>query len=154
MELSGSPDIFQEKMSTLMESLEFVRVYLDDLLTITKGDYQDHLSKLRKVLVRLKEANLKVNAAKSSFCQEEVEYLGYILTREGIKPIPEKVTALLATKPPKNVKELRQFLGMVQYYRELWEKRSHLLAPLTNLVGACGHTKETKNKGTKKKPWY
>ena len=66
-------------------------------------------------MVRLQKANLRVNVAKSSFAQEQVEYLGYILTREGIKPIPEKVTALLAIKPTKNVKQLRQFLGMVQY---------------------------------------
>ena len=154
MGLTGSPDIFQEKMSSLMESLEFVRVYIDDLLTITKSTYEDHLSKLRQVLERLRDANLRVNADKSSFAQEEVEYLGYILSREGIKPIPEKVSAMIAIEPPKNVKELRRFLGMVQYYRDIWEKRSHMLAPLTNLVGECGHTKTTKRNGTKKKSWY
>jgi hypothetical protein len=66
----------------------------------------------------------------------------------------EKVSAILALNPPSNVKELRQFLGMVQYYRDIWEKRSHFLAPLTDLVGECGHTKDTKKKNTKKKPWY
>ena len=134
-----------------MESLDFVRVYIDDLLTITKGNFEDHLAKLRQVLVRLQKANLRVNATKSSFAQEQVEYLEYILTRQGIKPIPEKVTALLAINPPNNIKQLRHFLGMVQYKRDLWEKQSHLLAPLTDLVGECGETKETKKKGTKKK---
>ena len=65
---------------------------------------------------------------------------------QGVKPIPEKVLAILALMPPTNVKELRRFLGMVQYYRNIWEKRSHLLALLTNLVGECGHTKETNRK--------
>ena len=87
-----------------MESLDFVCVYIDDLLTITKGNFEDHLDKLRQVLVRLQKANLRVNAAKSSFAQEQVEYLGYILTRQGNKPIPEKVTALLAIDPPNNIK--------------------------------------------------
>ena len=154
MGIAGSADIFQEKMSSLMETLEYVRVYIDDLLTITKGTYEDHLSKLRQVLIRLRDAGLRVNANKSSFAQEEVEYLGYILNKQGVKPVPGKVSAILALKPPTNVKELRQFLGMVQYYRDIWEKRSHLLAPLTDLVGECGHTKETKRKGTKKNPWY
>ena len=154
MGMVGSPDIFQEKMSSLMETLEFVKVYIDDLLTITNSTYEDHLDKLRLVLTRLKDAKLRVNVNKSHFAMEEVEYLGYILTCEGIKPIPEKVSAILALKEPTSVKELRKFLGMVQYYRDLWEKRSHLLAPLTNLVGECGHTKETKRKKTKKKPWY
>ena len=58
--------------------------------------------------------------------------------------------ALLAINPPNNVKQLRQFHGMVQYYRDLWEKQSHLLAPLTDLVGECRESKETKKKGTKK----
>jgi hypothetical protein len=55
--------------------------------------------------------------------------------------------------PPNNVKELRQFLGMVQYYRDMWQKRSEMLAPLTNLVGECEETKTTKKNKTEKKPW-
>ena len=73
---------------------------------------------------------------------------------EGIKPQPEKVSAILAIQPPTNVKDLRKFLGMVQYYCDLWEKWSNMLAPLTDLVRECGHTKMTKQKGTKKQPWY
>ncbi len=61
---------------------------------------------------------------------------------------------MLAIKPPKNIKELRRFLGMVQYYRDIWAKRSHLLAPLTDLISECGHTKVTRQNGTKKKSWY
>ena len=76
----------------------------------------------------------------------------YILTRDGIKPQESKVQAILALKLPTNVKELRRFLGMVQYYRDLWAKCSEMLAPLTDLVGECGQTKVTKAKGTKKVP--
>ncbi len=65
--IAGSPDIFQEKMSELMESLEFVRAYLDDLLCISKLSLEDHLDKLEVVLWRLRDAGLKVNAAKSTF---------------------------------------------------------------------------------------
>ena len=144
MGIACSPDIFQAKMSELMVALEFVRVYIDDLLCITKGSLDDHLSKLRKVLIRLRRAGLKVNAAKCSFCATETEYLGYVLTREGIKPQPKKVEAILALTPPQNVKQLRRFLGMVQYYRDLWARRSEMLSPLTNLVGECGHTKATR----------
>ena len=154
MGIAGSPDIFQAKMSELMATLEFVRTYLDDLLCITKGDLEDHLAKLKKVLTKLQDAGLKVNADKSKFCALETEYLGYILTRDGIKPQPNKVQAILALNPPTNVKELRRFLGMVQYYRDLWAKRSEMLAPLTDLVGECGQTKVTRAKGTKKVPWH
>ena len=131
---------FQAKMSDLMVALEFVRTYLDldDLLCITKASLDDHLNHLRLVLTRLQEAGLKINVPKSKFCAEEAEYLGYILTMTGIKPQPKKVQAILAiTAPivvPKQVKDLHSFLGMVQYYRDLWARRSEMLAPLTCLL--------------------
>ena len=149
MGISGSADIFQEKMSDLMASLEYVKAYIDDLLSITKGSFDDHLDKLDAVLYRLDKAGLRINIAKSSFAQTEIEYLGYVLTREGIKPQPEKIRAILALLPPKNVKQVRSFLGMVQFYRDMWEKRSEILAPLTDLVSKCGYTKATKKNGEK-----
>ena len=107
--IAGSPDIFQEKMSALMHDLIFVRTYLDDLLVITKGTFDDHLVKIEAVFKRLQEARLHVNAPKCGFAFHEIEHLGYLLTREGIKPQPEKVSSILAILPPKNVKELRSF---------------------------------------------
>jgi hypothetical protein len=95
MGIAGSPDIFQEKMSDLMATLESVRTYLDDLLIITNGSLEDHLEKLSMVVTRLQEdAGLKINADKSKFCALETEYLGYILTREGIEPQSNKVQAM------------------------------------------------------------
>jgi hypothetical protein len=135
MGIAGSPDIFQGKMTELMESLEFVRAYLDNLLCISKLSLEDHLEKLEMVLGRPRKARLKVNAAKSTFCALEIEYLGYVLTRNGIKPQSNKVQAILAINPPTGVKQLRHFLGMVQNYHDLWARRSDMLAPLTSLVG-------------------
>jgi hypothetical protein len=67
----------------------------------------------------------------------------------------KKVQAILALNPPNNVKELRHFLGMVQYYRDMWARRIEMLAPLTDLVGECGEMKTTKRNKTKKnKPWW
>ncbi len=80
MGIAGSPDIFQGKMSELMESLENVREYFDDLLCISKLSLEDHLEKLEEVLRRLRDAGLKDNAEKSTFCALEIEYMGYILT--------------------------------------------------------------------------
>ncbi len=89
-----------------------------------------------------------------TFCALEIEYLGYVVTGVGIKPQTNKVQAILAIKPPTGVKQLRHFLGMVQYYRDLWARQSNMLAPLTSLVGECGQTKNTKAKATKKVPWH
>ena len=152
MGIAGCPDIFQAKMSELMGTLEFVRTYLDDLLCISKGSLDDHLNKLRRVLM-LQDAGLKVNARKSSFCVVETEYLGYVLSRDGIKPQPKKVQAILALTLPQNIKQLRRFLGMVQYYRDIWARHSEILAPLTtwlvsvDTLRSQGLTKQNKSRG-------
>ena len=134
MGLCNSPDLFQEKMSELMDGLEFVRTYIDDLLCLTKGSFEDHLEKLERVFIRLQQAGLKVNAVKSFFARTELEYLGYWITREGIKPVDKKVQAVLRIAEPKNRKELRSFIGVVNYYRDMWIRRSHILAPLAQLT--------------------
>ena len=137
----------------LMASLEYVQAYIDYLLVITRGNIEDHISKIETVLIWLRNAWLKVNAAKSFFCTHEIEYLGYIITREGIKPQTKKVQAVLVLNLPKNVKELRGFLGMVQYYRDIWAKRNEMLVPLSDLVGECGEMKTTRKNKIKKNPW-
>ena len=152
MGASNAPDIFQAKMGTLFQDLEYVRAYLDDLLIISCSTFEDHLDKLGKVLHRLQEKGLRINAPKSTFATDKIEYLGYILTRMGIKPQPGKVSAILALQPPSNVKQLRRVLGIIQYYRDIWEKRTDLLAPLTDLVGECSTTKIYQEKGDKESP--
>ena len=130
-------------MLELKATLQFVQTYLGDPLIISKGSLDDHHKQFREVLIKLQEAWLKINANKSDFWTLETEYLGYTLTRKGIKPQTKKVELILALNPPTNVRELRWFLGMVQYYKDMWTKRSKMLSPLTDLVGKCGQTKVT-----------
>ena len=139
MGISGAPDIFQAKMSGLMAGLDFVRVYLDDCLILNKSTFADHLQKLRQTLQRLSDAGLRINAEKSYFGRGEIEYLGYWVTRNGIQPLPTKVDAMLAMEEPKTRRQLRAFIGLVNYYRDMWRRRSHVLAPLTEL---CSETKK------------
>ena len=134
MGLSSSVDVFQEKMSTLMSGLEFVRAYLDDICVISSDSWQDHLDKLELVLKRLREAGLKVNAKKSIFGTDEMEYLGYWVTRNGIQPVSKKVQAIMNLETPKTKRQVRRLIGMVNYYRDMWHHRSHILAPLTKLT--------------------
>ncbi len=154
MGIADSPDIFQGKMSELMESLEYVWAYLDDILCISRSSLKDYLKKLEEVLRQLCNAGLKVNAGKLSFCALEIEYLGYVLTRDGIKPQSNKVQAILVVQSPTGVKQFWHFLGMVQCYRDLWARRREMLASLTSFVEECGQTKVTRAKGTKKVPWH
>ena len=87
---------------------------------------------------------MKCNLKKRFFCHEQIEYLSYLLTRDGIKPLPKKVDAILDLEPPKNVRGVRRVLGIIQYYCDIWEKRNHVLAPLTTLVGESGKSKNSK----------
>ena len=133
MGLCNSPDIFQEHMSALMCDLHYVRAYIDDVAILSTGTWEDHLEKIDTVLTRLEDSGLKVNGLKSFFGRKEFEYLGYLLTPNGVRPIQKKVKAMLAIAPPKNVKQLRSFLGLINYYRDMWIRRSHILAPLNAL---------------------
>ena len=133
MGLCNSPDIFQEKMAELFSGFEFVRAYIDDLLCLTKDTWEDHLQKLEKVFLKIKAAGLKINAEKSFFGCAELEYLGYWITREGIQPLPKKIQAIQTLAPPTDKRSLRSFLGMINYYRDMWHKRSEILAPLSAL---------------------
>jgi hypothetical protein len=130
--------------------LQYVQAYLDDLLCISRSSLEDNLEKLEEVLKHLCDAGFKANTENLAFCALKTEYLGYILTRDGINPQSNKVQAILTIKLPKGVIQLQHFLGMVQYYRHLWARQSNMLPPLTSLVGECSQTKVTKAKGTKK----
>ena len=130
MGLCNSPDIFQEYMGELLGDLEHVRAYIDDLLIISKGTYEDHLHKLDEVFEQLLKAGVKVNAVKSAFGKTELEYLGYWITREGVQPMPNKVKAIHDIATPTTRRQLRSFIGIINYYRDMWVHRSDLLAPL------------------------
>ena len=130
MGLCNSPEIFQEKMSELFISLDTVRVYIDDLLHVTKGSWTEHLT----VLEEIQKAGLKVNSSKSCFGAQTFDYLGFHVTRDGVMPIPKKVEAIQALAVPKTRKQLRPFIGMINFYCYMWQKCSELLALLTALT--------------------
>ncbi len=149
--ITGSPDIFQGKMLELMGSFEYVRAYLDDLLCISKLSLEDHLGKLEEVLRQLHDAGLKVNAATPTFCALEIEFLGYILTRDSIKPQSNKVQAILAIELPTGVRQLRHFLGMVQYTVTSGQDGAICL-PLSLMLESVVRPNPLNLKGTKRYP--
>ncbi len=106
MSFWGSANIFQAQIMDLLASLEFVRAYMDDLLIITRWTLDKHLQKMETVLTRLRDAGLKVNAAKSLFCAHEIDdtLVIYWPAEKGSNPNQKKVQAILALNPPNNVK--------------------------------------------------
>jgi hypothetical protein len=101
-------------MEEILKGLPGVEVIMDDIL-IHGVDDADHDAKLAKVLSRIKESGLKLNEGKCLFRQSELQYMGHTVGKDGIRPDPGKVKAILDLKPPTNVTEVRQLLGMVNY---------------------------------------
>ena len=133
MGVACAPDIFQSKINELLGDIEEVRAYMDDVLMITKGSFEAYLETLERILDQCSQANLNINLLKSYRGLNEVEYLGYIITREGIKPQPKKIEAIMKMVTPKTTIDVRCLVGMIQYYRDMWKSRLHILAPLTDL---------------------
>ena len=123
-------------MSSLVSDLEYCRAYIDDLLILTAGSWDELLKHLDTVFQRLNDAGLKVNTKKYFFGKSELEYLGYLINRKGVRPTMKKVEAIMKIDAPTTRKQLRSFIGMVNYYRDMWPQRSHLLAPLSSLTSA------------------
>ena len=133
MGVSCSPDIFQAKIYELLGDIEGVKAYIDDILVIKRGTFDEHLEQLGEIFRRSQKAGIKMNAEKCRFGLNEIDYLGYIVTPEGIKPNPKKIEAIQKLERPRTTTEVRRLIGMVQYYRDLWPRRSHLLQPFTDV---------------------
>jgi hypothetical protein len=105
MGIKISPDIFQNVMSKLVQDVEYVKTHLDELLILTNSRFKGHLLKIDMVLARLSTAGMQVNISKSKLFAEQIEYLGYWITRQGFQSIHNKIEAILNIKPPKTRKE-------------------------------------------------
>jgi hypothetical protein len=115
--ISPIPDVFQNVMSKLVQDMGYVKTYLDSLLIQTNSSFKDHLLKLEMVLARLSTVRMRVNISKSKLLEEQIEYLGYSSTRQGIRPIRKKVEAILNIKSPKTRKA--QQTKPVYWYSQL-----------------------------------
>ena len=113
--LSCAPALFQKIIDQTIADIPGVVCYLDDIIVTGKTD-QEHTTNLQKALERLKAAGFHLKREKCKFFQSQVQYLGHIIDKESIRPVPEKIKAIVDMPKPKNPKELRSFLGMVNYY--------------------------------------
>ena len=108
-------------------------MYLDDII-IFSPDVETHLKDLEEVFKRILQNGLHLKASKCSFFKSEIKYLGYLVTASGIMPDPTKVEAIKNIEAPKNVDELRSFLGLTGYYRKFVKNYARVTAPLTQLT--------------------
>ena len=135
---SAAPSIFQRTMETLLQGLPGVCLYLDDILITGQSD-QEHLTNLSAVLQKLAAAGMKLRPTKCFFMLQEVEYLGHKISAKGLEPTQEKVQAIIDAPAPRNVSQLKSFLGMLNYYGKFLPNLSTCLAPLYSLLQKRSH---------------
>jgi transposase InsO family protein len=113
--IANAPAIFQRAIDQVIAGIPNTAAYLDDILITGKID-EEHIQTLERVLSKLAEFGFTCNPAKCSFFQNEVTYLGFIIDKNGKRPDPKRVEAILKMPTPKNIKELEAFIGKVNYY--------------------------------------
>jgi hypothetical protein len=130
MGLKNSPSIFQRVMDDVLREYigKICHVYIDDIIVFGKN-LEDHIKNLSMVLNALSKANFKIQPDKSEFLRKEVSFLGFTITKEGIKPSEDKVLAIKEYPEPKNLRELRSFLGLSGYYRRFVRDYAKLARP-------------------------
>jgi hypothetical protein len=111
----------------------FVVVYLDDILVYSKT-YEEHIQHVHLILTALRDANLRIKVEKTEFHKKEVKFLGYIVSREGLKMDSKKIEAITSWPKPTTVKEVQSFLGFTNFYRQFIKDYSKIATLLTNLT--------------------
>ncbi|XP_015839413.2 retrovirus-related Pol polyprotein from transposon 297 [Tribolium castaneum] len=130
--LKNAPSTFQRVMDNVLRGIvnNCCIVYLDDIIVFSTS-LQEHIQKLTAVFDRLRKFNFKIQLDKSEFLKKEVNYLGHVITPEGIKPNPDKIKAILDYSIPTTPKQLKGFLGLIGYYRKFIKNFAKITKPLT-----------------------
>ena len=107
--------------------------YLDDIIIYSRSE-QEHLEHLEEIFIRLKAAGLKLKLEKCCFFKKHIQYLGHLISADGIQPLPEKLKSIVKMPSPKNPKEVKQFFGLVGYYRKFVPRFADISRVLTHLT--------------------
>ena len=145
--LTNAPSSFQRLMERCMGDLNLKEclIYLDDIIIFSKT-FEEHIGRLENCFERLKQHGLKLKGSKCEFLQEEVSYLGHIVSASGIKTDPGKLNALKTWPVPTNIKELRSFLGFAGYYRRFVEGYAKIAKPLNDLLAGHGTNRKSRRR--------
>ena len=115
--LAQAPSYFQQLMNQVLQGLDFTIAYLDNIVIFSNNELE-HLQHLEAVFKRLQDMGLKLKESKCDFFRSQIHYLGHMLSADGIQPLPEKLDSITNMAAPENQTEVKQFLGLVGYYRK------------------------------------
>ena len=126
---------FQRTMELALQGLQWVTclIYIDDAIVFGK-DFDQYMQRLEEVLDRIKKAGLKLKASKSYLLQNEVIFLGHVVSGEGIKPSPTNVTKVVDWPTPKTAKQVKQFVAMASYHRRYVRNFASTAMPMVDLT--------------------
>ena len=131
--ISNSPGFFQSDMHPLFDDMPTVECFINDIGIFTQGLFLEHVLAVTEILQRLEDTGFTVNPLKCEWAVTSTEYLGFFLTIDGPKLTPKKIEALTNVARPTSTKEVHSFVGLINYYKDTWPKRAHILSPLTEL---------------------
>ncbi|MCP4487896.1 MAG: DDE-type integrase/transposase/recombinase [Gammaproteobacteria bacterium] len=131
--MNNGPSTFQRLMGNVIKGLDGILCYIDDII-IFSTTWEEHLENLEALLKRLQEHNLKLKPEKCTFGAPEVNYLGHVVNKEGIRPDSSKLKAISKYPVPTDLTAVRKYLGLVGYYRRFVPHFSTIAAPLYQLM--------------------
>ena len=125
--------IFKRLINEVLHGLDFAFGYLNDILVFSL-DIETHLKHLEIIFQRLRETDLKLKESKCNFLKVHLQYLGHLVSGKGITPLPEKLESIQNMPPPRNPREVKQFLGLVGYYCKFIPRFADIVRPMTTLT--------------------
>lgn len=133
--LKNAPATFQRVMDYVLRDVQnkICLVYMDDII-IFSTSLQEHIANLRQVFLKLRDSKLKIQLDKSEFLRQNVEFLGHVITPQGIKPNPNKIRAIQNFPIPKTAREIKSFLGLLGFYRKFIKDFSKITKPFTKCL--------------------
>ena len=134
--LKNAPSTFQRLVDNILRenvSKKECMVYMDDIIVFSNG-LEEHIKNLRSVLLKLKQARLKIQLDKCEFLRKEVEFLGHTINEDGVSPNQDKIKTINELKLPKSETEIKRFLGMTGYYRRFIKNYAHIAKPMTKFL--------------------
>ena len=140
--LRNAAQTFQRFIDEVTLGLDFIHTYLDDVLIASKSE-EEHVEHLNKLFKRLSDYGLTINPSKCKFGQTQIEFLGHLVSADGIKPLPSRVQGIREFPQPTTRTQLRRFIGMANFYRRFLPKLSNTLAPLFNVLNSAKKQKLT-----------